>query len=109
MCNQSQAVKSRTLFHEGDIKVKRLLMKPISLSGERNLGQRDCLVLVPVRKREPFVSQRSLLSRNGMGCDCGHRIHGSTVAASAGDFVGDPSGWWMVLAIRLGLLATFSF
>ena len=71
------------------------------------------VVLVPVLKREPFASQRALLFRT-----IAHRFRAVVWGAIAvllftgplllhqrGIPIADPSGWPMVLVVKLGLVA----
>jgi putative copper resistance protein D len=71
------------------------------------------VVLVPVLKREPFASQRALLFRT-----FAHRFRavvwgaitvllltGPLLLRQRGISIADPSGWPMVLAVKLELVA----
>ena len=71
------------------------------------------VVLVPVLKREPFASQRALLFRTTArrfravvwGAIAVLLFTGPLLLRQRGILIADPSGWPMVLAVKLGLVA----
>ena len=72
------------------------------------------VVLVPVFKREPFASQKALLFRTiarrfravVRGAIAVLLFTGPLLLHQRGIPIADPSGWPMVLAAKLGLMAT---
>jgi len=75
------------------------------------------VVLVPVLKREPFASQRTLLFRTiarrfralVWGAITVLLFTGPLLLHQRGISIADPSGWPMVLATKLGLVAILLF
>jgi uncharacterized membrane protein len=71
------------------------------------------VVLVPVLKREPFASQKALLFRTiamrfrvvVWGAIAALLLTGPLLLHQRGIPIADPSGWPMVLAVKLGLVA----
>lgn len=71
------------------------------------------VVLVPVLKREPFASQKALLFRTTArrfravvwGAIVVLLFTGPLLLHQGGIQIADPSGWPMVLAVKLGLVA----
>jgi len=71
------------------------------------------VVLVPVLKREPFASQKALLFRTiamrfrvvVWGAIAALLLTGPLLLHQRGIPIADPSGWPMVLVVKLGLVA----
>ena len=71
------------------------------------------VVFVPVLKHEPFASQKTLLFRTVArrfrsivwGAICHTHTHGPDVLHQRGVSIMNPSGWPMILSIKLGLVA----
>lgn len=71
-------------------------------------------VLVPVLRREPFASQRSLLFRTVArrfrsvvwGAIAVLLLTGPLLLHQRGISIADPSGWPVILAVKLGLVTT---